>query len=163
MAHGGGGAAASPDTGKSFDSLYAVNPQQALAIEAQKMKTFKKRVDDLLIALDGSEAAPSRMGNDRMARGQLGSADFGEAQFLYDSYTIVHDELEKLSKALGAQIEGMGLAVHSSQVGYENVDHDIRDRMKAVNAEVESYYDRERDPFVEDAPKEKKADKEAGF
>jgi hypothetical protein len=162
MSHGGSGAPA-PDTGASFDSLYAVNPQQALAIEARKMQTFKKRVDDLLTILDGSEAAPSRMGNDRVSRWQLGSADFGEAQFLYDSYTVVHDELEKLSKALGAQIEGMGLAVQSSRVGYENLDRDIRDRMKAINAEVESYYDRERDPFVEDAPKEKKADKKVGF
>ncbi|WP_405186690.1 hypothetical protein OG582_25335 [Streptomyces anulatus] len=163
MAHGGDGSAASPDTGKSFDSLYAVNPQQALVIEAQKMKTFKNRVDDLLIALDGSEAAPTRMGNDRMSRGQLGAAEFGEAQFLYESYTVVHDELEKLSKALGAQIEGMGLAVHSSRVGYDSVDQDIRDRMKAINAEVESRYDRDRDPYVEVAPKEKKAGKEAGF
>jgi hypothetical protein len=163
VAHGGDGSTASPDTGKSFDSLYAVNPQQALVIEAQKMKTFKKRVDDLLIALDGSEAAPARMGGGRMSRGQLGAAEFGEAQFLYESYTVVHDELEKLSKALGAQIEGMGLAVHSSRVGYDNVDQDIRDRMKAINAEVEALYDRDRDPDVEVAPKEKKADKEAGF
>ncbi|MDQ1008166.1 hypothetical protein QFZ82_002651 [Streptomyces sp. V4I23] len=163
MARGGDGTEASPDTGTSFDSLYAVNPQQALAIEAQKMRGFKKRVDDLLIVLDGSEAAPGRMGEDRVSRGQLGSADFGEAQFLFESYTIVHDELEKLSKALGAQIEGMGLAVHSSQVGYENVDQDIRDRMKAVNAEVESYYDRERDPFVEQGPEKKDVAKETSF
>ncbi|MFI2368872.1 hypothetical protein [Streptomyces sp. NPDC018833] len=140
-----------------------MNPQQALAIEAQKMRGFKKRVDDLLIVLDGSEAAPGRMGDDRLVRGQLGAADFGEAQFLFESYRIVHDELEKLSKALGAQIEGMGLAVHSSQVGYENVDQDIRDRMKAVNAEVESYYDRERDPFVEQGPAKKNVDKGTGF
>ncbi|WP_406501111.1 hypothetical protein OHA04_13335 [Streptomyces sp. NBC_01590] len=37
-----------------------MNPQQALAIEAQRTKTFKKRADDLLIA--------------------LGAAGFGEAQ-----------------------------------------------------------------------------------
>ncbi|MFJ2025170.1 hypothetical protein ACIODW_15415 [Streptomyces sp. NPDC087897] len=161
MAHGEDGAV--PDTGKSFDSLYAVNPQQALAIEAQKMKAFKKRVDDLLIALGDSEASPDRMGDGRVARAQLGAAEFGEAQYLYESYTVVHDELEKLSKALGAQIEGMGLAVHSSQVGYANLDLDIRERMRAINAEAESYYDRERDPFIKGASKEKKADKEAGF
>lgn len=162
MAHGGE-EAASPDTGTSFDTFYGVNPQAALAIEADKMKTFKKRVDDLLLALDGSEAAPGKMGDGRLPRAQLGSGDFGEAQFLFDSYTVVHDELEKLSKALGAQIEGMGLAVHSSRVGYENVDEDIRARMRAVNAEVESYYDRRRDPFVEDAPTKKEQDKETGF
>ncbi|MFF8553024.1 hypothetical protein ACF058_09315 [Streptomyces sp. NPDC015501] len=161
MAQGEDGAV--PDTGKSFDSLYAVNPQQALAIEAQKMKAFKKRVDDLLTALGGSEASPDRMGDGRVTRAQLGAAEFGEAQYLYESYTVVHDELEKLSKVLGAQIEGMGLAVQTSRVSYENLDLDIRERMRAINAEAESYYDRERDPFLKDASKEKKAEKEAGF
>jgi hypothetical protein len=66
VAHGGDGAA-SPDTGKSFDTFYGVNPQTALAIEAEKMKAFKKRVDDLLILLDGSEAAPGKMGEGRLA------------------------------------------------------------------------------------------------
>ncbi|MBD3552267.1 MULTISPECIES: hypothetical protein [Streptomyces] len=161
MAHGGDGAV--PDTGKSFDSLYAVNPQQALAIEAQKMKAFKKRVDDLLIALGDSEASPDRMGEGRVSRAQLGSAEFGEAQYLYESYTVVHDELEKLSKVLGAQIEGMGLAVHASRVGYDNINQDVRERMRSINTEVASHYDRERDPFVKDESTEKKADKEAGF
>ncbi|WMX45920.1 hypothetical protein RGF97_15155 [Streptomyces roseicoloratus] len=158
-----GDSAASPDTGTSFDTFYAVNPQAALAIEAEKMKTFKKRVDDLLIELGGSEAAPGKVGDDRLACAQLGSGDFGEAQFLFDSYTVVHDELEKLSRALETPIEGTGLAVHSSRVGYENVDHDIRDCMKEANAEVESHYNRERNPFVEAAPTKKEQDKETGF
>ncbi len=98
-----------------------------------------------------------------MSRAQLGSAEFGEAQYLYESYTVVHDELEKLSKVLGAQIEGMGLAVHASRVGYDNINQDVRERMRSINTEVASHYDRERDPFVKDESTEKKADKEAGF
>jgi hypothetical protein len=121
----------------------------ALDIQHGAMKSFKKRVDELLRELDESEAAPNRVGQDRLSRAQLGSADFKEAQFLYDSYAIVHDELENLSKALGAQIEGMGLAVQASRVGYENLDADIKARMKAVNAEAEKYYVAERDPYVE--------------
>lgn len=161
MAHGEDGAA--PDTGKSFDSLYAVNPQQALAIEAQKMKAFKKRVDDLLIALGDSEASPDRMGEGRVSRAQLGSAEFGEAQYLYESYTVVHDELEKLSKALGLQIESMGLAVQYSRVNYSTLEQAVRERMGAIHEEAESYYDRQRDPFAEDVSREKKADKETDF
>ncbi|MEU6498896.1 hypothetical protein ABZ895_05040 [Streptomyces californicus] len=161
MAHGGDGAV--PDTGKSFDSLYAVNPQQALAIEAQKMKAFKKRVDDLLIALGDSEASPDRMGEGRVSRAQLGSAEFGEAQYLYESYTVVHDELEKLSKALGLQIESMGLAVQYSRVNYSTLEQAVRERMGAIHEEAESYYDRQRDPFAEDFSREKKADKETDF
>ncbi|KUN79390.1 hypothetical protein [Streptomyces griseoruber] len=151
MSGNGGGAENrdAPDTGKSFDTLYGVNPQMALDIQHTAMASFKKRVDELLIELDKSEAAPGKVGEDRLSRAQLGSADFKEAQFLYDSYTVVHDELENLSKALSAQIEGMGLAVHASRVGYENLDADIRARMKAVNTQAEKYYVAERDPYAE--------------
>ncbi|MEU5520139.1 hypothetical protein ABZ759_05405 [Streptomyces sp. NPDC047860] len=147
--NGGGGTGGAPDTGKAFDTLSGVNPAMALDIQHSAMNGFKKRVDELLRELDDSEAAPARVGRDRLSRAQLGSAEFKEAQFLYDSYAIVHDELEKLSKALGAQIEGMGLAVQASRVGYENLDADIKARMRAVNAEAEKYYVVERDPYVE--------------
>lgn len=151
MSGNGGGAAdgGAPDTGKSFDTLYGVNPAMALDIQHNAMKGFKKRVDELLLELDRSEAAPGKVGRDRLTRGQLGSADFKEAQFLYDSYAAVHDELENLSKALSAQIEGMGLAVHASRVGYENLDGDIQARMREVNAQAEKYYVADRDPYVE--------------
>ncbi|WP_367049313.1 hypothetical protein [Streptomyces sp. Je 1-332] len=119
----------------------------ALDIQAGAMKGFKRRVDNLLSDLEGSPAAPGTVGADRLSRAQLGSGEFKEAQFLYESYEIVHDELEKLSKALGAQIEGLGLAVHASRVGYDNLEDDIRARMKAINAEAEGYYDASRDPY----------------
>ncbi|MEU6284696.1 hypothetical protein [Streptomyces sp. NPDC047028] len=126
-----------------------MNPQKALDIQHSAMKSFKKRVDELLLELDKSEAAPGKVGQDRLTRAQLGSSDFKEAQFLYDSYTLVHDELENLSKALGAQIEGMGLAVHASRVGYQNLDDGIKARMKEINAEAERYYDADRDPYAQ--------------
>lgn len=150
VSSGGGdrGDGGAPDTGKSFDSLYGVNPQMALDIQHDAMKNFKKRVDDLLIELGKSEASPDKVGQDRLSRAQLGSADFKEAQFLYESYAIVHDELENLSKALSAQIEGVGLAVHASRVGFENLDEDIKARMREVNAEVDKYYDVDRDPYA---------------
>lgn len=147
--HGGGTTGDIPDTGTSFDTLAGVNPQMALDIQHRAMKDFKKRVDELLVELDSSEAAPGKVGDDRLPRAHLGSGAFREAQFLYDSYALVHDELENLSKALSAQIEGMGLAVHASRVGYANLDEDIKARMKAVNAEAEKYYVAGRDPYAE--------------
>lgn len=147
--HGGGGTGGAPDTGRAFDTLSGVNPAMALDIQHKAMAGFKKRVDALLRELDESEAAPAKVGQDRLQRAQLGAAEFKEAQFLYDSYAIVHDELEKLSKALGTQIESMGLAVHASRVGYENLDADIKARMRAVNAQAEKYYVAGRDPYAE--------------
>jgi hypothetical protein len=124
----------------------AKNPKPSLDVQHEAMKTFKRRVDALLEELDKSEAAPGKVGTDRLQRAQLGSSDFKEAQFLYDSYTLVHDELENLSKALSAQIEGMGLAVEASRVGYANLDEHLKARMRAVNAQAEKYYVPGRDP-----------------
>jgi len=129
----------------------AKNPKPSLDVQHEAMKTFKRRVDALLEELDRSEAAPGKVGTDRLQRAQLGSSDFKEAQFLYDSYTLVHDELESLPKALSAQIEGMGLAVEASRVGYANLDEDLKARMRAINAQVERYYVPGRDPH---APRE---------
>ncbi|MFP3992273.1 hypothetical protein U9R90_33360 [Streptomyces sp. E11-3] len=154
-----------PDTGKSFDTFYGVNPQQGLKVEAKAMAGFKKRVDNLLSELSGSEAAPNKMAADRVVRGHFGSPDFREAQFLYETFNTVHTELEKLSKVLGTQIEGMGLAIHSSQKGYDGIDQATRDRMKQINAEVEKYYDPNRDPYAEQPATAGKKDvsKETGF
>ncbi|MEI5101252.1 hypothetical protein RB200_25270 [Streptomyces sp. PmtG] len=40
------------------------------------------------------------------------------------------------------------LAVHASRVGYDNLEDDIRARMRALNAEAEKYYAVERDPYA---------------
>ncbi|MEW2083152.1 hypothetical protein [Streptomyces sp. NPDC005283] len=119
-----------------------------LVYELGEMDNFKKRVDQLLVTLKESEAAPDKVGTDRLERGKLGGGSFKEAAFLYESYSLVHTELENLSKVLGMQIEGMRLAVQVSQTGYDKIDDDIRARMRALNSEIEAYYDKDRDPYA---------------
>ncbi|WP_406401997.1 hypothetical protein OH805_22935 [Streptomyces sp. NBC_00879] len=119
-----------------------------LVYELGEMDNFRKRVNELLATLNESEAAPDKVGADRLERGKLGGGDFREAAFLYESYNLVHTELENLSKVLGMQIEGMRLAVQVSQTGYDKVDEDIRARMRALNAKIEAYYDKDRDPYA---------------
>jgi hypothetical protein len=126
-----------------------------LVYELGEMDNFKKRVDELLAKLNDSEAAPDKVGEDRLERHKLGGGDFKEAAFLYESYNIVHTELENLSKVLGMQIEGMRLAVQVSQTGYDDVDDDIRRRMRALNAEIEAHYDKDRDPYANQGPEGK--------
>ncbi|MHC0429739.1 hypothetical protein ACX6XY_06050 [Streptomyces sp. O3] len=121
--------------------------QWGVRVEAQAMAGFRKRVGTLLAELSGSDADAGRMSDGvRMTRGQLGSREFREAQFLYETFAVVHAELVKLSKALDAQIEGVGLAVHASQKGYHGIDQSTRDRVRAVNAEAERQVDQYRAP-----------------
>lgn len=113
------------------------------------MKKFKKDVDDLLTMLHKSQASPTRVGQDRMARTHLGGHGFHEAEFFYASYNNVHDELENLSKTLGLQIESLSLAIETSGKSYKDLDDDIKARMHKLNSEIEAQYHPDRDPYAD--------------
>ncbi|WP_432067139.1 hypothetical protein [Streptomyces sp. C10-9-1] len=107
-----------------------------LVTELESMTTFKREIDKLLVELEGSEAAPDKVGAGRIEPGQLGSAAFGESAYLYSVYASVHDQVEKLSKILALQVDGLSIAVSASQVGYENIDQGVRDRMLQLAQEL---------------------------
>ncbi|MFI1105264.1 hypothetical protein [Streptomyces melanogenes] len=119
-----------------------------LAREAESMLTFKKRVDALLTKLNDSEAASAKIGADRLAKSELGPEDLKESAFLYGTYEIVHDQIGQLSKALGMQIEGLCIAVLAAENGYDGVDADVRDRMRAISGELH----RQQELYGTDAP-----------
>lgn len=152
-ADAGGGGGSPADAFGLFGSLFggviggvttAVND---LMSNLADMKKFKKDVDGLLSELHGSQAAPTRVGQDRMQRAHLGGQGFHEAQFLYASYDNVHTELENLSKVLGLQIESMSIAIETSGKSYNDLDEDIKSRMHKLNSEIEAQYHPDRDPY----------------
>ncbi|WP_079125975.1 hypothetical protein [Streptomyces sp. ERV7] len=112
-----------------------------LAREAESMLTFKKRVDALLTELNESEASSVKIGADRLAKSELGPEDFKESAFLYGVYEVVHEQIGQLSKALGMQIEGLCIAVLAAENGYDGVDADVRDRMRAISDELQKQYE----------------------
>ncbi|MBP0458598.1 hypothetical protein [Streptomyces montanisoli] len=118
------------------------------------MKKFKKDVDSMLTTLHSSQAAPGRVGEDRLPRTHLGGHGFLEAQFLYASYNNVHDELESLSKALGLQIESLGIAIETAGKSYKDLDDDVKTRMHKLNSEIEAQYHPSRDPYAHTDKKE---------
>ena len=142
----GGGAPAGP--GGIFGMVESM-AQSAMdvMIDLTAMDSFKSRVDELLNILNDSQAAPTKMGQDRIARTKLGG-EFAEAEFLYAAYSTVHDQLETLSKVLGLQIESMHLAVQASQVSYDNLDESVKQKMQALNTQIDAHYDQSRDPYA---------------
>ncbi|MCP3822473.1 hypothetical protein NLX86_31625 [Streptomyces sp. A3M-1-3] len=115
-----------------------------MVAELSSFTKFRDRVDQLLKDLKEGPAGPNKVGQGAMARGQLGGGESGwhEADGLFDSYTTVIEELEKLSKLLSDSIEGMGIAVMASHNGYENLDEDIRRRMAAIGRHTTDDYKR---------------------
>ena len=107
--------------------------------EFETMGQFKSKVDELLIELEESEASPDKVSADRLLQSHLGTPALKESAYLYGAYTIVHDELERLSKMLAMQMEGLSIAVQASRTGYESIDEDIRQRMRRLGQESRAY------------------------
>ncbi|MFE9838221.1 hypothetical protein ACFYP4_24230 [Streptomyces sp. NPDC005551] len=143
---GGTGAAASPWYADVFDA--ARDAAADVATELSSFTKFQKRVDDLIRDLKGSPAGPGEVGRARLVRRQLGGGDgaWAEASGLFTSYETVIDELEKLSRLLSDSMEGMNIAVLASHKGYQNIDLDVRDRMRQISVETTEHYGGSYDP-----------------
>lgn len=127
-----------------------------LDVDALALKDFKIRVDKLLIKLEGSPAAPAKMAEGEVPEGDLGQG-FSEAKALYGIYKKVHHELQNLSSGLAGQIEGLSIAVLASKKGYENIDDDIKQRMRRISDDAHEYKDqRERERREAEQPAEDK-------
>ncbi|MFD3680960.1 hypothetical protein [Streptomyces sp. NPDC058613] len=124
----------------------------ALAVQQDSLKEYKGMVDALLEELGGSEADHKRLANGTLTQAALGQG-FAEATAIYASYNTVTTELQKLSKGLAGQIEGLGIAVLWASKGYEGVDLDTQRRMAAIAKEAERHYVASRDPYMEEQHK----------
>ncbi|MFF9840146.1 hypothetical protein [Streptomyces sp. NPDC013740] len=112
-----------------------------LVVELGEMDNLKKRVDKLLEDFGGSQGGPKKIGEDWLEKEGLGGPGFHEADFLYGSYAVVREQLQKFSKVLELQMESMKLAIHATQTGYQGIDDDIRAKMKRLNAEISHMQD----------------------
>ncbi|BBC33822.1 hypothetical protein SGFS_051160 [Streptomyces graminofaciens] len=119
-----------------------------LVTELSSFTAFQKRVDQLIRDLKDSDAAPGKVSQEQLVRGQFGggNGEWAEAAGLHTAYETVVTELENLSKLLSDSMEGMAIAVLASHKGYENIDLDIRDRMAAISAETTEHYGGAYDP-----------------
>ncbi|MER7735345.1 hypothetical protein ABTX80_31070 [Streptomyces erythrochromogenes] len=120
----------------------------ALQVEYDDMKAYQKLVDGLLTKLQESPAHHGTLADGTMPAGVLGTG-FPAAEKLNKSYTTVHSELQKLSKALAVQIEALGIAVQSAGKGYSEVDEETRRRMAVISKQARDEYIPDRDPYAE--------------
>ncbi|MFD9906342.1 hypothetical protein [Streptomyces sp. NPDC059063] len=102
------------------------------------MKKFRRRIDTLLTEFEGSDGGSSKVGHQKIARASFSGegAPFPEADGLYSQYDRVHERLTSLSKMLGDQIEAMGIAVHGADVGFDNLEDELRQRFWAIQTSV---------------------------
>ena len=74
----------------------------------------------------------------------------------------MHERLTSLSKSLAHQIEAMGIAAHGADVGFDNLDEEMRQRFWAIQSATD--YDAEQAQREKDGkPKPQRTDdKSAG-
>lgn len=114
----------------------------------EALKTFRRRINTLLTEFEGSAGGSSEVVTQKVSRASFSGAGsaFPEADGLYSQYDQVHERLTSLSKMLGEQIDAMGIAVHGADVGFDNLDEDLRQRFWAIQTKV----DREQIPVERD-------------
>ncbi|MFG2502565.1 hypothetical protein ACGFSB_30670 [Streptomyces sp. NPDC048441] len=105
----------------------------------EALKTFRRRVNTLLTEFEGSAGGSSEVGGYKLSRGSFsgGGSAFPAADGLYSQYDQVHERLTSLSKMLGDQIDAMSIAVHGADVGFDNLDEDLRQRFWAIQTRVD--------------------------
>ncbi|MFJ4922724.1 hypothetical protein [Streptomyces sp. NPDC088725] len=108
---------------------------------------FQTRVNALLSDLEGGPASRKRVAAQKISRGSLSGtgAHFAEADGLYSQYNRVHEALVSLSQSLGDQIEALSIGVHAAEVGFDNVEEDMRRRYAEIQTRIDEEHAARRD------------------
>ena len=103
----------------------------------EALTTFKKRVDAVLTNFEGSPGSSAKVEAHRLSAASFcGTGRFDEATGLHKEYERVHERLTSLSKSLGLQMEALQIAVHAADVGFDNLEEDLRRRFWEIRTEV---------------------------
>ena len=139
----------------------------------EALTTFKKRVDGVLSNFEDSPASATKVGAHTISQASFcGTGNFGEAKGLHAQYERVHERLTSLSKSLGLQIEALQIAVHGADVGFDNLEEELRHRFWEIQTRVSrEHAEAEREKAAAEAakhggPEEKRSDdttSEAGY
>ncbi|MER5771423.1 hypothetical protein [Streptomyces sp. NPDC001985] len=100
------------------------------------LKKFHGQVTALLKDFEGGEGSSSKVAEQRVSRASFSGAHlpFAEADGFFSQYNRVHTALVSLSKTLGDQIELLTIGVHAADVGFDNVEEEMRRRFHTIQS-----------------------------
>ncbi|MFF7205921.1 hypothetical protein [Streptomyces sp. NPDC008141] len=103
------------------------------------LKTFQKQINALLADFESGAAGKSKVAAQEVSRGSFSGTNmaFAEADGFFTQYNRVHSALTSLSRSLSDQIELMSIGVHAADVGYNNVEEDLRARFHTIQARLD--------------------------
>ncbi|MFD5464535.1 hypothetical protein ACFWIQ_17175 [Kitasatospora sp. NPDC127059] len=120
-------------TNVSAGDLVAAFGKQDVKVEIDTLTEFAKKIEALLAAMEGSEAAPYQLEAQKVSQKSFVSGgqahQFVEAVALSSTYEKVHTQLVKLHKDFTSQIKAMQSAVTSTAHNYStNEDNATADQ-----------------------------------
>jgi hypothetical protein len=124
------------------------------------LKDFHKKVTTLLSELEGSPGSSTKVAQATVTRASFGTGalQFPEADDFFSEYQRVHQSIVRLSKQLGEQIEILSIAVHGADVGYGNLEEDLRLKFHSIRARLEEERERQQERLDKEKPTEQPRD-----
>ncbi|MFD8785558.1 hypothetical protein [Kitasatospora sp. NPDC059599] len=119
-------------TNVSAGNLVAAFGKHDVQVEIDTLVEFTKKIDALLLVMEGSAAAPYQVQEQKLEGQHLASATFVEATDLTAAYGKVHAELVKLHKDFVSQIQAMKDAVSTTAGHYTTNENHTVAAQKAV-------------------------------
>jgi hypothetical protein len=115
------------------------NSGSDLASGAGALKRFQTRVNALLTEFEAGPAGPAELSAHPVRRTSLSgpNAAFAEADALCAQFNRVQQLLVSLARTLGDQIECLSIGVHAAEVGFDQVEEDVRRRYAAIHSGME--------------------------
>ncbi|MFE4372732.1 hypothetical protein ACFRMN_31745 [Streptomyces sp. NPDC056835] len=109
------------------------------------LKRFQTRVNALLTELENGAAGNKKVAAHRISRSSFsgGNLPFAEADGFFTQYNRVHAEIVKLSKSLGDQIEMLSIGVHAAEVGFNNVEDELRQRFHTIRTRIDDEHEKQ--------------------
>lgn len=102
------------------------------------LKKFQSQISALLTQFEGGAAGKSEITAQSVPRASFsGPGKFDEAEGFSKQYDRVHTSLITLSKSLADQIELLSIGVHAADVGYDNVEDDLRYRFHTIQTRLD--------------------------
>ncbi|MBD0692127.1 hypothetical protein BG452_37420 [Streptomyces sp. CBMA123] len=121
------------ETNGTAGDLVSAFGKHDVKIEIDTLTEFANKIEALLAAMEGSEAAPYKLAAQKVSQQNFVSGDqahqFVEAVALSSTYEKVHTQLVKLHKDFTSQIKAMQNAVTSTAQNYStNEDNATADQ-----------------------------------
>ncbi|MFE0044738.1 hypothetical protein [Streptomyces albireticuli] len=137
--------------GQDQGSGYTPSGAGKLAKEPETLKSFQDRIEDVLDKLEKSKASSKSMGDQKVSTEAFGTG-FGSAKDLAGLYDKVHERLLALSKVFGDQVEAMGLAAVIAERGYDGIDAEEAEKLRAIQKRTQEYERDRAAALKKDAP-----------